>query len=706
MNGVEESEVVLSAGVVVPRKMSKVARLTGELHQPAGSWISPLSVERMARLLAGSPPQVRAVVAPADVLPAGSTAPVHAEQLALLPSTSVDSVSTSFVAGAVYARSGVTVAIGQHGVDVDLAGGLMLVDHGTYLHEPRRSPRTPVEVASVLAAAPFRWRPDVAFVLIEDPLHTIVHLSALADALIEKSIDARLLVGPSVGIRATNGGPTTRLVQPALAVEATLDVLSPDVLVPLDSAAAALCTRWIVGRRDVVLAADPERLVLRSSGAVANHVQRWASGPHPLDAAQVASLASSRVMIRPVSARRNEPDTALDPGVEVEGEADAEGEVEGEAAPRVRAVSGRRPVRRRTVALLVGPPTSSTVRRVDGLAAILAASGDALTIVERQDVLSRLAELVAADVVVVSGDLSAGRDRELRELGARRQVGGRPTVIDLAPSTAGADDVLTSDRSASMVHASWTTRPGFAGTDPKSSIEVPIAIPIDRQAAIAEAVADRDPARIDRSWASPRGDASAPSFGWWLDPALLDHELEPGQGFVQGLAEGLAERLAGHPDRRLFVMCDPRVLPPVLSRLPNTIALPLGPVAPAVLVQWSVQLITSRSGHDVSAVAAVIEAGLAGVPVLSGAGLASAIPFPLAADAVFAEGPDGAGTAVWFDAIDRLTNDGSARQVAGRSIGRLAHAACGPAAVADEAARFYARVGEPVANGSGPGHAP
>ncbi len=640
--------------VVSSRKLSKLARHTGELYVPDGSWISPLSVERMARLLAGAPRQVRAVVAPVDVLPAGSTAPVHAEQLALLPGTAVESVTTSFVAGAAYARPGVHVEVGHHGVDVDLQGGLLLIDQGSYLHEPRRSPRVPVEVASVLAAAPFRWRPDVAFVLLDDPLHTIVHLSGLADALIERSIDARLLVGPAVGIRATNGGPVTRLVQPALAIEATLDVLSPDVLVPLDAAAAALCARWSTGRRDVVLATDPDRLVLRSPGAVATQVQRWASGPHPLDAAQVASFTTVPVSVSVAITSSSEDDDG----------------------PIV--ACGARPAKRRAIALLTGPATATAVRRNEGLAAVLTATGDSLVIVPREDVLPRLAELVAADVVVVSGELSPCCDREIREVGARRQARGRPMVLDGYPGQDG----------AAFVHADWVTQWSGAGSSTVPALEVPVAIPLDRQHTIAAATPAGPP---------PRGTGAEISFGWWLDPPMLEAELT--QRFVQGLAEGLAERLSQSRELRLFVLCDPRALPPVLSRLPNTIALPLAPVSPSVLAQWSVQITTPRSGHDVPAIASVIEAGLAGVPVLTGAELVPAIPFPLAADSVFSEVPTPSGVAAWFEAIDRLIEDEAAGQAAGRSIRRLAHAACGPEALADEAERLFARISSSVDGG-------
>jgi hypothetical protein len=287
---------------------------SGVLHLPTDLVIDPVTVDRLARQLAGAPDDVIGVVAPLADLPPGASTRTHAEWCSLLPLDAATDAKVPggapSIRGAVLLRAGLESSTGPG----TLPAGVLRTDPGAVVHRAEVEPAADVDAASE-GRSPFPRRPVVLFLaLAGDPLppDRLQEIERLLDGLLEAEVEPRL-AGGGAEVR-------TRRHRPCAASAATVATLAPDVVVALDAAALTQAPAWCTRRGTVLvdmtgppsdgdvelvswqIDRHPTRLRARVSpsvdaAALARLVNRLAAGPQPQPPSDRATDGSVPVSI-------------------------------------------------------------------------------------------------------------------------------------------------------------------------------------------------------------------------------------------------------------------------------------------------------------------------------------------------------------------------------------------------------------------------
>jgi hypothetical protein len=262
---------------------------------PDGWCMDWISIDRLERALAAAPSTVAGVGAATGSLRPGGSYRTHAEWRALRP-VHMEPVDGP-IAGAVLVREDIAHEVDGGRVHV---AGPVAVDRGAHVHDPLADPG-PIEVARADGRSPFPVRPVVVFLAVEAGGGEAGWALRLVNDLLAEDVEARLAT-----VEIAEGPHLTRPCHPD---PASIAALRPQVVVAMDTGAAAVASRWCGSdRRTVVvevapdLSAEPELVdwrIGRASGRLrarigtsvdaatfAALVNRLCSGPLPVPPGQ------------------------------------------------------------------------------------------------------------------------------------------------------------------------------------------------------------------------------------------------------------------------------------------------------------------------------------------------------------------------------------------------------------------------------------
>jgi hypothetical protein len=514
---------------------------------PEGLVIDESARARLARRLALAPETVGGVGAAASELAPGASYRVHAEWTALdVPESAALAFAGGPLRGAVLVRPGVGFAVRDG--EVALATGALGIDPGAHTHDPHR-PIGPLQVASERGRAPFPRRPLVVFLGIDTPADD--WLGRFVNRLLRRDVEAR--------IAAPEVAPGLQLTRPCRPEEASIRALGPDVVVTMDSAAAARVDDWCAGDRATVVVAwdpdlrDPIELVSWQLGRASGRL-RARIGPH-VEAPAFASLVG-RLCAGPQPM----------PPVERDG-------------PVVRATvreqwTSRAPgdESRTHCVILTGAADEAGSARAAGFADSFDAAGMRV-LVAPLDVAGDTAR--DAPLVLLVGAMSS---TDLDALVAARAAAGRPTVFDVS-----ADAVELTEHGPRLTAAAAglaeacgaATAPGGARHDAARTaaartLLLPTVVTRARLTALREA----------REQATP---GTPLVVGWRVDATP--------PAYVDAVAQGVGAYLVDH-GVRVEVVGDRGAVPASLLEGPRVTVVHPDDLDPAALARWSLHVWT------------------------------------------------------------------------------------------------------------------
>ena len=540
---------------------------------------------------------------------------------------------------------------------VEVAGATLLVDRGTHVHDPWAD-AGPLQVASELGRPPFPRRPVVVFAATAADPALAEWSRLLVNRLVRRDIEARLAL-PTV---ATG----LHLTRPCTPGAESVRALDPDVVIALDTDAAAQADAWCEGNRSttvIELIDDPSitlelvswqvghasgRVRARISRrvdapALAATVRRFCAGPQPVAPSDVTAAASARPVVR---------EQWTD--------------------------SGRA---RRTCVVVTGDLDAGAQAHVDGLHDHLEAAGVAVT--EAPTARGIPDGATAATLTVLVGvDGAPGVNR----LVEARRAAGSATVVDLracdVAERSGPGGLALTPEAARMATAcGMAISAGDAGHVAATAIGVralmvPTMITRTRAAELRHAIGVRDP--------GPEA-----VIGWYT--------CSEGStaAYLDAVADGLARLLADRADVRVELAGASDRVPSALrrhARVTQTTGWP----EPEQVAGWSVHVFTPAIVDGVVAGDAGIlaEAAYAAVP--------SILPLPAraasdghgAADLTIANYDD---PQAWTAALRPLLDDEPKRLHCAHEAARWSTAVHAPSAAKATANRF---LGWALYNGS------
>jgi hypothetical protein len=230
------------------------------LAMPDGWVLDGRGRHRLERQLARAGPGCSAVVAEWSELPPGASCVTWSERRALTRESQVRQVAVLTVRGAAMVRPGVSFDTGDE--LVTLARGDVLVDPGVVVHDPWRPVSTPADASPT--GRPLDARPVALFLGVERDPYLADWVRASVNGLVRRGVEGRIAMPePTGGLHLTKACAPT---------EASVDALTPEVIVVLDDSAVELFGAW-VGRRPCGLV----RLTPDTTAAV--RVERRGAGP-------------------------------------------------------------------------------------------------------------------------------------------------------------------------------------------------------------------------------------------------------------------------------------------------------------------------------------------------------------------------------------------------------------------------------------------
>jgi hypothetical protein len=380
---------------------------------PPGWVVDPHTIDRLSWLLEHAPDHIEGVIAPAGSIRAGASYRTHAEHLSLLPLTAVGESRQRTWRGAVLARPGVAVDVGDGEVTVDISSGSVLVDHGAHVHDPAADGGA-LRPATGWGRSPFPWRPLVVLVALgtDAPL---AWARSLVNDLMGEDVEARLATTTTVA------GP--HLTRPCLAGAGSIGALRPDVVVAVDDEARAALPPWLAEPAPPVVVLDPD-----ATDAVLTRSARHRDGPwdgrfgRSASAQEVATLCRRlcgpprRLTAPPVPASSV---SSVSPVSSVSLTGGRRSTSPGHRRLRV--------ARRRTIAVAAARLDAAERRRVDGLVGYLRQAGDVVAMADGPVDADTISD---ADLVLIRGAAVAGALADRIDARART---GSVTVLDLAP---------------------------------------------------------------------------------------------------------------------------------------------------------------------------------------------------------------------------------------------------------------------------------
>jgi hypothetical protein len=228
------------------------------LALPEGWVLADAGRQRLERQLSRAGSGCAAVVAEWSELPPGTSYVTWSEHQALTPESEVRPVPGLTVRGAALVRAGVSFETG--GGLVTLACGQLLTDPGVTVHDPWQSVADTADASPT--GRPLDARPVALFVGVERDPYLADWVRVMVNGLVRRGVEGRIAVPePTEGLHLT---------RPCAPTDASVDALTPEVVVALDDQAADLVTTW-VGRRLFGLV----RLTPDTTAAIASQ------GPHP-----------------------------------------------------------------------------------------------------------------------------------------------------------------------------------------------------------------------------------------------------------------------------------------------------------------------------------------------------------------------------------------------------------------------------------------
>jgi hypothetical protein len=227
------------------------------LAMPEGWVLDARGRRRLERQLARTAPGCAAVVAERSELPPGASYVTWSERRALTPESQVRPVASLTVHGAAIVRSGVSFETGDE--LVTLTRGDLLVDPGVVVHDPWRPVSTPSDASPT--GRPLDARPVALFLGVERDPYLADWVRAVVNGLVQRGVEGRIAVPEPTG--------GLHLTKPCAPTEASVDALTPKVIVALDDQAVELFAAW-VGRRPCGLI----RLTLDTTAAVTVETRR------------------------------------------------------------------------------------------------------------------------------------------------------------------------------------------------------------------------------------------------------------------------------------------------------------------------------------------------------------------------------------------------------------------------------------------------
>jgi hypothetical protein len=617
---------------------------------PEGWLLDDVTRERMTRRLAAAPGHVAGIVAEPRELPPGSSYRVHAERLSMEPETAIVELIPEpgeplVTRGAALLRDGVAFDTDEGALRV--RGGSLVVDHGTFVHDPWRpigAPRT----ASVLGRPPFPWRPVVAFLGYSFDNDDGDWSRRLANALLARDVEGRVVTAG-----AADGYHLTKPCRPD---PASIEALDPDVIVALGPRALELAHEWNAANRGTVVieatqeqTADIELVSWRigrargrvrarigldvKAAALAEVVQRLVAGPHP---------APPRDDFVPVTVTMS-------------------------ATPRDTTPP--------SVAIVTGVLDDAATRRINGLVDHVQAYGATAHILDADGDLRRAR---TADVVVLRAVTAT---EQLDDLLARRQRDGRVTLVDVGWADVRA--VAEDDNALALAPAAWAaTRACGWATTPSDRVRQLL-----HDNGIRALTIPTFTSRVRVNELTAARDARTETFvlGWHVGAlparAPADH-TNMADMFVQLLSDrpGLQLELAGAPSR---------MPEPLLHHRRVTVR----PGEPDlhILASWRLQCWTPDPvAADVNGdVRPAVDGGFLGVPTLVAAENPAAatgiVPPELAISG--ADKPS-----AWLRVVERLLDDGQEHARRAQEVRRRAESLEGSATAATVVARLLGAV--------------
>jgi hypothetical protein len=236
------------------------------LALPEGWVLADAGRQRLERQLSRAGAGCAAVVAEWSELPPGASYLTWSEHRALTPESEVRPVAGVTVRGAALVRAGVTFE--TDGGRVTLGRGQVLADPGVAVHDPWQSVAKTTDASP--AGRPLDARPVALFLGVERDPYLADWVRVMVNGLVGRGVEGRIAVPEPTG--------GLHLTRPCAPTDASLDVLTPEVVVALDDQAADLVTTW-VGRRPFGLV----RLTPDTTAAIASEgPDRRRSGDRPV----------------------------------------------------------------------------------------------------------------------------------------------------------------------------------------------------------------------------------------------------------------------------------------------------------------------------------------------------------------------------------------------------------------------------------------
>ena len=183
----------------------------------------------------------RACVADTGPLPAGSSYRVHVEWRSLEFPSIADDTNAIRVRSAVLIRPGVAFEWRGDTLEVD---GPLLVDRAAHADDAQRGPG-PLDVASELGRPPFPRRPIAVFVACRPDPELGDWARRLVNDLLPREVEGRLALAEAP--------PGAHLTRPCLPCPESIQALGPDIVVALDTDAAADLPAWCGTHRKTVI---------------------------------------------------------------------------------------------------------------------------------------------------------------------------------------------------------------------------------------------------------------------------------------------------------------------------------------------------------------------------------------------------------------------------------------------------------------------
>ncbi len=623
-----------------------------EVVVPPELAIDELGRRHLVALLAASPAEVTAALAPLVPIAPGSSQVVQAEWAAMSdpwaaaqPDADPEPSGEPGLEGAVALRSGVDHTVGPRSVTV--GAGSVVVDAGAHTSDPM-APTAPIRAADPQGRPPFRRRPVVLFLEGAAPLPQPEALRDLVNGLVVRHVEARLATAHPIA-----GPHLTGLCAPT---EATWHALAPDVAVVADPEAEARAAAWCDQRGTVFIALDGAlgsgiELVSWTIGkaqgrlrarigptadpdALAELVNRLCAGPQPQaptdpPGSTVAAPHRRRASVGDLPTTAGEGPHALhDPDEDDDDEGDDEGDDLGVRTGPTWGVVVTEAIR----------AAGSSAARLDRLEA----AGHEVHVLDPTGMAART-NPPAADLLIVDPTTDP------EAVVAWRTSAGPAAAVVVDLTNASDPSVGGDERTTALARAAGAVLvPGAASVAGWRASGV--------RAQVAPALVTRTRVDVLEAAAARRVDPSAPLLGWWVTPPLVgsDQDADPAAGdstdaepVRHAIADALVELLAAQPDARVEVVGHP---PGALARDHPQVVVRSRPPDPGQLAAWTAQIWSpDPEDHGGRGDEVVLEAGFAGVPTVSAAAVEGTDP-----ELVVAPGAD---PAAWLAVLGALADD-------------------------------------------------